>query len=109
MTVMSTVFVPATPTYVWLTSGPTLLVLFAPDAGSPKFHEYDVIVEPLNVCVFRALNWTVPPTLTLDGDAVQFGIGFPLTMVTVFDFAFVRPALSVTTRFTAKVPVNGNW
>ncbi|HXI32026.1 MAG TPA: hypothetical protein VNG89_26490, partial [Vicinamibacterales bacterium] len=87
-------------------SGPTLLVLFPPEAGSPKFHEYDTIVALPNTCVFRALNSTGEPVAAVAGDAVQVGIGLPLDTATGFDATDVRPALSVTLRLTEKVPVD---
>jgi hypothetical protein len=53
--------------------------------------EVPVAVEPLPSAVI-----TLPPFLNRNRLAVGFGVA----TVTVLDFAPVRPALSVTTRFT---------
>src|SRR5262245_22294014 len=87
-------------------SGPCVLVFEAPESGSPKFHEYDLIVAVPNTCVFRALSSTGVPTAADVGDAEHVGIGLPLDTDTDRDATDVRPALSVTTRLTANVPVD---
>src|SRR6185295_7878680 len=104
VTLMMTVLVPVV-TNECEVSGPCVLVLLAPEAGSPKFHEKAVIVAPLNTWVFRALRRTVVPIEACDGDAVHVGIGLPLTTLIDCAVALVRPVLSVTTRLTTKVPV----
>ncbi len=79
-------------------------LLAPPDPGSPKFHEYVVIVAPPNVfepAELKPMSVAVVPVL---GENVMTGTGSPLPTITVADFCPVAPLLSVTTTLTTKVP-----
>src|SRR5262249_23322809 len=74
------------------------------NAPSPNDHWYETIVAPPAAVDALASNRIVCVTGSISAGE-NTAVGAPLLTVTDFETTPVRPALSVTTRFTANVPL----